>query len=138
MTPPLKNSLTILILASFLAIALFGFASMAYTPDGSMASDCMFGSPLQSDCPASMFAVALHHVGAYLSFLAAQVGPLLSLLLLAFLPAILVVLPLLTPRALAGPPLAPPSPRYGTSPRHSSNRAITRWLALFEHSPSHA
>ncbi|MDP1690257.1 MAG: hypothetical protein Q8L52_03600 [bacterium] len=123
------------LLASFLAVAFFGFVAMSYGPDGRMQGDCPFSVTTGATlCPQNVLAVALHHIAAYQSFLNVPVDSaamlLMGALLLAVCLLVLVARPLLfSPpirinNFLLGPPLS------------ARTRKITRWLALLELSPS--
>jgi len=128
------KTLTVLTLAPFLAIVFFSFATMAYGPDGQMIGDCMFGVIGQADCPGDIVAAAIHHISAYLSFLALLVSPGLTTLLVALVFAVCLIYLFFIRAPILAPP--PPARRLGTSPPNAFNRILTRWLALFEHSPS--
>ncbi|MEK7114436.1 MAG: hypothetical protein AAB850_02705 [Patescibacteria group bacterium] len=113
-----KKIATPLVLASFLIIAFFGFASMSYGPDGSMQGDCPFSSMGTSLCP----------INVYQSFISVPLNLIPVLLILAS--AVFVFLF----HAFLYRPLAPLS--YSSPPFTSHNRKMKRWLSLFEHSPS--
>lgn len=127
--------IALLVLVSFLMIVVFSFAFMAHDMDEDISSDCPFSVMGVSLCSQGTVAVVIHHISSYHSFLnvPADFGVmtlLISLLLLAS--AILVTFVsslLLEPPAFAVIP-------YDFPPGTSYNRKITRWLSLFENSPS--
>lgn len=122
------------ILASFLMVALFGFVAMSYGPDGRMEGGCPFSATGATFCPQDALIVAMHHISAYQSFLNIPVDSAMLLLMSALFFAVyllvLIVRPLLftipvrTNHLSHGPPLS------------ARTRKITRWLSLFENSPS--
>lgn len=123
-----------LMLASFLMVVFFGFVAMSYGPDGRMQGDCPFSATGIVLCSQDALVAAMHHIGAYQSFLNVPVDStalvLISALLLA---AYLLVL-------RVRPPLFQAIARrnhFNTDPPVSARtRKITRWLSLLENSPS--
>lgn len=126
--------IAVLMLASLLAVVFFSFAAMTHASNGGMQSGCPFtamGTPL---CPQDLTAAAIHHISAYQSLLNAPVGTgmtalLLALILLAYGVLIFFIRPPAFRPKLIGYFLNSP-------PAFSRNREITRWLSLFENSPS--
>ena len=129
-----KRIVATLMLASLLAFVFFSFAVMTHASDGRMQSGCPFtamGSPL---CPQDLTAAAIHHISAYQSLLNVPVGAgmtalLLALILLAYGVLIFFIRPPAFRPKLIGYFLNSP-------PDFPQDREITRWLSLFEHSPS--
>ena len=122
------------VLLSFLAIAVFSFAGMAYGADGSMQSNCPFSAVGTSLCPQNSLPGAVNHISAHQSFINAPINPgittlIISLLIFAYAALALSFIPLLyKPPALA---------TYNRAPFTSHDRKMRHWLSLFEHSPSH-
>lgn len=133
MTVMLKRIIAPLLLVAFLLVAFFSFAAMSYAPDGSMQGGCPFstaGTPL---CPQDALAVVMHHVSSYQSFFNVLVGSGFSALIIALCMAA-IALALLATRTFI--PTAPVRVWYESPPAVSYNKKLTRWLSLFEHSPS--
>ena len=130
-----RQTVVLLILVSFLAIVLFGFVSMMHTLDGRMSGECPFSAMGASLCPQNTLAVALHHISAYNSLLAAptQSGITALIAVLLFV-ASLVLLLSVSPPAFSAPARAG---SFFDSPRATpQDRKKIRWLSLFENSPS--
>ncbi|MCR4275859.1 MAG: hypothetical protein NUV90_00525 [Candidatus Parcubacteria bacterium] len=120
-------------LAAFLTVALFGFVAMSYGPDGRMQGGCPFSATGVALCPQDALVVALHHVGAYQSFLNVPLdsaAALISVLLLLAYLFVSAVQPL-----LFSPPARSDHLSHGP-PLSARTRKITRWLALLELSPA--
>ena len=130
----LKTIIALITLTSFIWIVFFSFASMSFRPDGHMAGDCPFSAMGTSLCPQDTVAAALHHIGAYSSFLNVPVPSLTTaiVLLLAFALALALIF---ISKSLLGPPLEL-GVVYDDPPAYTANRKITKWLSLFENSPS--
>ncbi|MEK7609855.1 MAG: hypothetical protein AAB470_01890 [Patescibacteria group bacterium] len=130
-----KKIITVLVLTSFLTVAIFSFAVMTRGPDGRMEGDCPFSVVGQSICPQDTVAVAIHHISAYQSFLNMPVGSGLTALIVSLLFAVCAALFILISSPLLGPPAVArilyDSPSIGLR-----SRKLTRWLSLFENSPS--
>ncbi|KKW17250.1 hypothetical protein A3C86_01340 [Candidatus Kaiserbacteria bacterium RIFCSPHIGHO2_02_FULL_49_16] len=130
---PLSKLLAALMLASLLAIVLFSFGTMTHNSSGSMEAGCPFtamGVPL---CPQDLVAAAVHHISAYQSLLNAPASSGMMALLIALLMlACGVFISLIRP-----PAFQPRRVRSLYNPSSSArDRETTRWLSLFEHSPS--
>lgn len=130
-----KKIITALVLTSFLTVAIFSFAVMMQGPDGRMKGDCPFSVVGQSICPQDTVAVAIHHISAYQAFLNVPVSSGLTALIISLLFVVCAIFFIF----IRSPLLEPPSFVYipNDSPLTSlSGRKITRWLSLFENSPS--
>lgn len=130
-----KKSITALVLISFLTITLFSFAVMMHGPDGRMDGDCPFSAMGQSICPQDTIAVAIHHISAYQAFLNVPVSSGLTALIISLLFVAYASLLIFTRLPLLGPPTFARVP-YDSLSTDSHSRKITRWLSLFENSPS--
>ncbi|MDO8561464.1 MAG: hypothetical protein Q7S05_01415 [bacterium] len=129
-----KRIAAALMLASLLAIVFFSFAAMTHASDGRMQSGCPFtamGTPL---CPQDLTAAAIHHISAYQSLLGAPVGAGMTALLLALVLLVYGVFIFF---------IRPPAPKpqlirylHGSPQSSARDRKTTRWLSLFENSPS--
>ncbi len=130
-----KKIIAALVLTSFLTVAIFSFAVMIQGPDGRMEGDCPFSVVGQSICPQDTVAVAIHHISSYQSFLNVPVGAGLTALVISLLFVMFIALFIF----IRSPLLEPPSfvcVQNDYSSTSSSGRKITRWLSLFENSPS--
>jgi hypothetical protein len=133
--PSLPKKIAVsLILLSFVAIALFGFAAMTKEPDGKMFGNCPFSAMGVSLCPQDVAAMIFHHASAYQSFINIPINSgataFVSLLLAAFV--ILLASLNSSPLGLLFPPGIP----YDSPPTASYKRKATHWLALHENSPA--
>src|SRR3989338_1017770 len=129
-----KQILAALILAALLVIVFFSFATMTHIADGRMQSNCPFstmGAPL---CPQDVVAVAVHHISAYQSLLNAPLVPSVSMFIVVLLMLVYGAFIFLVCSPLPKPYLV--RYFYNSPPSYSRSREITRWLSLFEHSPS--
>ena len=128
-----KQFVAVLILASFLALALFSFATISH--GGDMQGNCPFSAPGGLICPQNMLATAIHHILAFHTFLNVPVS---------ISTAVLIIFLLLTSYVLGVLSTSPPIPIfltlvenfYDSPPVTSHDRKIKRWLSLFENSPS--
>ncbi|MFA6414772.1 MAG: hypothetical protein WC217_00585 [Candidatus Paceibacterota bacterium] len=132
---PLREIIAPFVLASFLMVTFFGFASMVHGSDGQMQTDCPFTQTGASLCPQDAVTMVMHHIATYQSFLTMSVGPsLMALIIAAFsivsLAAILFARPRLQTFAASRGAL------YKSPPPISYNRKLTRWLSILENSPS--
>lgn len=130
----LKTIIALITLASFIWIVFFSFASMSFGPDGRMAGDCPFSAMGTSLCPQDTVAAALHHIGAYSSFLNVPI-PSLTVAIMFLLALALTLAVIFISKTLLGPPLQL-GIVYEDPPARAANRKITKWLSLFENSPS--
>lgn len=130
-----KKIINILVLASFIAIVLFSFAFMMQGPDGSMTGDCPFSAMGQSLCPQDTVAIAIHHISSYHAFINVPVGTGMMTIILSLIFAICSVFIIFIRSPLLGPP-AFARISYDSPSANLHTRKITRWLSLFENSPS--
>jgi hypothetical protein len=133
-TSSTKQILAALMLAALLVIIFFSFATMMHNSGGSMEVGCPFtamGVPL---CPQDLAAAAIHHISAYQSLLNAPQVPGMTVLFIALLMLVYGVFVFF----IRPPAFQPKLIRYlHHSPSTSlRDRENTRWLSLFEHSPS--
>ena len=129
-----KQILAALMLAALLAVVLFGFATMSYGSDGKMEGNCPFsvmGAPL---CPQDLAAAALHHISSYQSLLNAPVSPSFTVLIVALLLLVYGVFIFFIRPPAFQPQLI--GYLHGSPLSSARDRETTRWLSLFEHSPS--
>ena len=133
----MKYLLTLILLISFVGIAIFGFTLFAHGMDSSD-SNCIT-SPIDGTvCPTSIAAMTLHHISS-LQTLLTSVTPSISnwLLLLAFILLISVSVFLLY-KNLLFPKLELLRKRLRdleTNLSYSQQKIIS-WLSLFENSPA--
>lgn len=130
-----KQILTVFVLISFLAIALFSLNLMTHKQGGRLAGGCLFPTVGQSICPQNIVAAAVHHLSLYHSFLNVPISLGLTIIFICLLLAFLVVL-VISPWS--------PLPKFSSFVRISFdsfnisffNWKLTRWLALHENSPA--
>jgi|SRR3989338_8015869 len=130
-----KQIISVMILISFLTIVFLSVVAMLHMPDGDMSGDCPFSALGDSLCPQDAVTVALHHISAYQSFFNVPVGSGQTALIISLLLATYAMLVIGIRSPLRGPP-ATVRLVYGSPPVNSYERKITRWLSLFENSPS--
>ena len=131
-----KKIITLLILASFVTLLIFGIFTMMHSPDGQMLSECPFSFVGTANCIQNTLATTIHHISSYQSFLNVTVDYgsitlLASLLIFAGLFSILFTDPdifKLNAFVKRG--------SYNTPQISSGVRKIIRWLSLLENSPS--
>lgn len=130
------KKITLLVLASFLALVFFGFTvAMNKELNGHMENNCPLSAFGALICPQDAFAAVFHHISGYQSFFGAPaylktVSFVVSLFFAASAIAIL----------LTGPPLLKHRAFIGYagnfSPFTSHSGKMMRRLSLFENSPS--
>lgn len=121
-------------LAALLVIVFFSFATMTHIADGRMQSNCPFstmGAPL---CPQDVVAVAIHHISSYQSLLNTPLASSITILIIALLVLVYAASRFSVRSLVPGSRLV--RRLYNSSPSYPGSREITRWLSLFEHSPS--
>ena len=133
----MKHLLTLILLISFVGIAIFGFTLFAHGMDSSD-SNCITSPIDGTSCPTSIAAMTLHHISA-LQTLLTSVTPSISnlLLLLAFMLLILVSV-FLSHKNILFPKLDLLRERLrdlATNFSYSKQKIIS-WLSLFENSPA--
>ena len=131
-----KQIIISIILVSFLTLVFFGLTIMMHGPDAHWQNNCPFSALGASLCPRDIFAVTFHHISAYYAFLNVPIylhsdviALIVALLFIAYIVFIL----------FTGPPLLKYSIRidyYDPSRVTLYKRKLTRWLSLFENSPS--
>jgi dolichol kinase len=109
---------------------------MMQGPDGRMVGDCPFSAMGASLCPQDNVAVAIHHVSAYYAFLNVPVGTSFAALMISLLLVACTLLIITIRSPLLGLPILA-YVLYDSPPPNAYSRKITRWLSLFENSPSH-
>ena len=130
---PFKQTIALIILASFLAILFYGVALMTHGPMGEMTNDCPFSIPGTTLCPQNTQTAVLHHVATFRSFfnVSVNLGIIASIIFLFLLASISFALVVNVP-ALAF------SIRQNSFINFplltSSDQRITHWLA-FKTSP---
>jgi len=131
----LKQSIAALILTSFLTIVFFSSAMMMRSSDGQMAGDCPFSTAAASPCPQGIAAAAVHHISEYETFLNVPVSPSAVISVLGALFALAAAIVIYFTLPLREPPTVGCF-SHDSKPADLFNRKITRWLSLFENSPS--
>ena len=121
-------------LAALLAVVLFGFATMSYGSDGKMEGHCPFSVMGAPSCPQDLVAAALHHISSYQSLLNAPVSPSFTVLIVALLLLVYGVFIFFIRPPAFQPQLI--GYLHGSPLSSARDRKTTRWLSLFEHSPS--
>ncbi len=142
----MKHLLTLILLISFVGIAIFGFTLFSHGMDSSGNTHSMYSSdnncitsPIDgTECPTSIMAMTLHHISS-LQTLLTSATPSISnwLLLLAFILLVSVSIFLLY-KNLLFPKLEilPERLRDLETNLSYSKQKIIFWLSLFENSPS--
>ncbi len=131
----MKKLLSLLIITSVLVIGVFGFTSMNHGIGHS--TGCIASSVDNTPCPENIAAMSVHHIQAFISFF--SVVPsipfifLLALLLALFLSVGFIYI---KHRGLLLTNLVSWRVRHDPERQLSRPRKITRWLSLFENSPS--
>ena len=131
-----KQFLSLLLLASFLAIVLFSFATMVHGADGSMSGDCPFTIPSGATlCPQDSLSMVGYHIGALRAFLGIPAVFMLVLLISVIWVGYFALFSLLSPPS-SNPDLFSRSLYGYLSEILSPGRKLSRWLSLLEHSPA--
>jgi len=133
----MKHLLTLILLISFVGIAIFGFSLFAHGMDSS-GNNCITSPIDGTDCPTSIAAMTLHHISS-LQTLLTSVTPSLSnwLSLLAFVLLVSVSVFLLFKNLLfPKPELLRKRLRDLEVSLFCSKQKIISWLSLFENSPA--
>ena len=117
----------LIILVSFLALAIFGFSIITHGPNGNMSGDCPFSIATGfSLCFQNNVDVIIHHISTYQSFF--QTSPNINLLIFA---VFILFATIAFPNLLQFAVVTKRIPCV-----HPSVRKQTRWLSLLENSPS--
>lgn len=131
----MKKLLSLLIITSVLVIGVFGFTSMNHGANHT--TGCIASAVDNTPCPENIAAMSVHHIQAFISFFSV-VPSVPFIFLLALLFAVFLSLgflyikhrdSILASRLLCRVRLDPER-------QLSRPRKITRWLSLFENSPS--
>ncbi len=109
----------------------FGFTLMMHGQEGKT-SDCPFSVMSNIPCSQTMMASIIHHISAYYAFFNVPMVTIFSLILLI---AVFLIFILSVDYCLLRFVVLPEA-YIDFSPTVYSKRKITRWLSLFEHSPS--
>lgn len=132
-----KKVITFLILISFLMVVFFGLALMVHKSDGSMVGNCPLSLAEESICSQNTLATAIHHISAYQSFLNVPIGSTnINILLISLLLATLFFFIIFFAELFKFNNLFQISRFDKWPPVFSGKNIITRWLSLFENSPS--
>lgn len=130
-----KQIIISLVLASFLALIFFGFAFMMRGQDGSMQGNCPFSAMGMSLCPQNALATVFHYISAYQSFLNVFThSDIMTLIMSLFFAVYAVFMFSLYLYLFKSQKFI--SFVYNSQTPAPYNRKITRWLSLFENSPS--
>jgi len=132
-----KQGVLLIVLAAFGTLALFSFAIMAgHSMDVGVQSHCPLSAAGAPECPEDVVAMVAHHIDAFQSFLAALLQTDAALVVALLL--MVCFLPVFSSRLFV--PMAPvfAYARYRAPPLAFRAPKITRWLSLFENSPSFA
>ena len=127
--------ITFLVLASFMAVVFLSFPMMVGMSDNHMTGTCSFSVMGVSLCAQDTLEMVINHISAYQSFLNVVVSmSAMSALFLLFIVAYLIL-------GWLGKPFLPSTSIFVSinlvsPPETSAKRKITRWLSLFENSPS--
>lgn len=130
----MKKLLSLLIITSVLVIGVFGFTSMNHGDNHVVG--CIASAVDNTPCPENIAAMSVHHIQAFISFFSV-VPSIPFIFLLAFLFAVFLSVGFLYikqsdsfPNQVLWRVLHDPERQL------SRPREITRWLSLFENSPS--
>ncbi len=131
----MKKLLSLLIIISVLVIGVFGFTSMNH--GANHVTGCIASAVDNTPCPENIAAMSVHHIQAFISFFGVVPSVplilLLALLFAVFLSAGFFYIKhrdsILASRLLW-------RVRFDPERQLSRSRKITRWLSLFENSPS--
>lgn len=135
MSSLLRQIIILFVLASFLTLIFFGLATMMHGPEGGVQGDCPFSAMGVSLCPQETLAIAIHHISAYQAFINVSVSSSMMVFIISLLLILCVYLTFSLGRVLIRFPV---SVFFHNSPPASSYKIkITRWLSLFENSPSY-
>ena len=133
--PVLSKKITALfILLSFLMIVFWGFMMMTHRPSGEMNNSCPFAIAGASLCPQDNMMSVIHHISSYQSFLNTPIGSSAATLLISLLLFAVAIIFATSPPLLKIPARVPNIDN--SPPDIASKRKVTRWLSLFENSPS--
>ncbi len=131
----MKKILSLLIITSVLVIGIFGFTSMNHGAVHSVG--CIASAASNIPCPENIEAMSVHHIQAFVSFFSVVPSiPFIFLIALLFSTFLSVGFLFIKHRDLTLSSLAFWRIRHDPERQLSCPRKITRWLSLFENSPS--
>ena len=133
----MKYLLTLILLISFVGIAIFGFTLFAHGMEGSD-NNCVTSPIDGTSCPTSIVAMTLHHISAIQTLLTSVTPSISNLLLLLAFMLLVSVSVFLSYKNLLSPKLALLRERLrdlATNFSYSKQKIIS-WLSLFENSPA--
>ncbi len=131
----MKKILSLLIITSVLVIGIFGFTSMNHGAVHSVG--CIASAASNIPCPENIEAMSVHHIQAFVSFFSVVPSiPFIFLIALLFSTFLSVGFLFIKHRDLTLSSLAFWRIRHDPERQLSRSRKITRWLSLFENSPS--
>lgn len=131
----MKKLLSLLIITSVLVVGVFGFTSMNH--GANHAVGCIASAVDNTPCPENIAAMSVHHIQAFISFFSV-VPPVPFIFLLALLFAVFLSVGFLYIKHRDSILASRLLWRVRLDPERqlSRPREITRWLSLFENSPS--
>lgn len=129
----MKYLTSLLLIISFIAIAVFGFAVFDHGMHSS-SNDCVASAIDGIVCPTNIVNMALHHISVLQTFSQASIPSTASVLLSLLLFAMISFFLLRKDLFYLQPVFSLRGYRNPTRPHRQQK--ITSWLALFEHSPA--
>ncbi len=131
----MKKFLSLLIITSVLVIGVFGFTSMNH--GAGHATGCIASAVDNTPCPENITAMSVHHIQAFISFFSVVPSiPFIFLLTLLFAVFLSVGFIFTKPQDSLLANLAFWRIQHDPERELTRSREITRWLSLFENSPS--
>ena len=131
----MKKLLSLLIITSVLVIGVFGFTSMNH--GANHAVGCIASTVDNTPCPENIAAMSVHHIQAFISFFSVVPSvPLIFLLALLFAAFLSAGFFYIKHRDSILASWLMWRVRLDPERQLSRPREITRWLSLFENSPS--
>ena len=131
----MKKFLSLLIITSILVIGVFGFTSMNHGTNHT--AGCVASAVDNTPCPENIAAMSVHHIQAFVSFFSV-VPSIPFIFLLAFLLAVFLSIGFVYIKGRDSIIASGLLWRMRRDPERQliRPREITRWLSLFENSPS--
>lgn len=127
--------LSLLIITSVLVIGVFGFTSMNHGPNHAVG--CIASAVDNTPCPENIAAMSVHHIQAFISFFSVVPStPFIFLLALLFAVFLSIRYFFIKRQDSLITNLAFWQVRHDPERELTRPRKITRWLSLFENSPS--
>ena len=130
----LKKFIALTTLVSFLMVVFFSFSMLTHRESEWMQGVCPITQADQSLCIQGSASTVLNHISAYSSFINIQIVTSLTVLILMLILVFLNALGLFSPFMPLG--LKSVLNFYNSPLVSTYKRKITRWLSLFENSPS--